>query len=151
MATVDSFYVDPSALLKLYLKEPESRAMTRWRTKVGDPLLVTHHGRVELVNGIGLAVYRGFITEAVGESALAALDDDFSEGRYKQADLLWRATLSRAADLGREHTKSLGCRSLDIIHVASALELEFKKFLTFDARQQQLARAVGLKLVVPAI
>jgi predicted nucleic acid-binding protein len=55
VATAESIYVDPSALLKLYLKEPESRAMTAWRAKVGDPLVVTHHGRVELTNGIGLA------------------------------------------------------------------------------------------------
>ena len=31
MATADQFYADPSALLKLYLNEPESRAMTAWR------------------------------------------------------------------------------------------------------------------------
>jgi hypothetical protein len=72
-------------------------------------------------------------------------------GRYKQADLLWRATLKRAADLSREHTAALGCRSLDVLHVASAIELEFKRFTTFDSRQQQLARAVGLKLVVPTV
>ena len=75
MATAESVYVDPSALLKLYLKEPESRAMTAWRSRIGDPLLVTHHGRVELANGIGLAAYRGLITEEVLSAALAALDD----------------------------------------------------------------------------
>ncbi len=149
MATADSVYIDPSALLKLYLKEPESRAMAAWRQKMGDPLTVTHHGRVELINGIGLAAYRGFITAETHEAALAALDDDFTQGRYRQADLLWRATLKRAADLSREHTATLGCRSLDVLHVASALELEFKRFTTFDSRQQQLARAVGLKLVTP--
>jgi predicted nucleic acid-binding protein len=106
---------------------------------------------VELINGIGLAAYRGFITAETHEAALAALDDDFTEGRYKQADLLWRATLRRAADLSREHTATLGCRSLDVLHVASAIELEFKQFTTFDSRQQQLARAVGLKLVTPTV
>jgi predicted nucleic acid-binding protein len=149
VATAESVYVDPSALLKLYLKEPESRAMAAWRGKIGDPLTVTHHGRVELINGIGLAAYRGFVTAETHDAALAALDDDFTQGRYKQADLLWRATLKRAADLSREHTASLGCRSLDILHVASAIELAFKHFTTFDARQQQLARVVGLKLVTP--
>jgi predicted nucleic acid-binding protein len=150
VATVETVYVDPSALLKLYLKEPESRAMTTWRSKIGDPLLVTQHGRVELTNGIGLAAYRGIITHATHDAALAALDDDFAQGRYKQTDVLWRATLKRAGDLSREHTPSIGCRSLDVLHVASAIELELKHFATFDVRQQQLARAAGLKLMTPA-
>jgi predicted nucleic acid-binding protein len=150
VATAKNVYVDPSALLKLYLKEPESRAMAAWRSKIGDPLLVTHHGRVELINGIGLAVYRGMITDAIHDAALAALDDDFAQGRYRQTDVLWRATLKRAADLSREHTPTLGCRSLDIVHVASAIELELSHFATFDARQQQLAQTVGLKVVAPS-
>ena len=150
MATAETVYVDPSALLKLYLKEPESRAMAAWRGKVGDPLLVTHHGRVELTNGIGLAAYRGIITDATHDAALAAVDDDFAQGRYKQTDVLWRATLKRAGDLSREHTPSIGCRSLDVLHVASAIELELKYFATFDTRQKQLARAAGLKLVTLA-
>lgn len=81
MASAESVYVDPGALLKLYLREPKSRAMAAWRSKVGDSLLVTHHGRVELTNGIGLAAYRGSITHDAYVAALAALDDDFDQGR----------------------------------------------------------------------
>lgn len=150
MASADSIYVDPSALLKLYLKEPESRVMAGWRKKIGDPLLVTHHGRVELTNGIALAAYRGIITDKIHDAAMAALDDDFAQGRYRQGDVLWRATLKRAGELSRKHTRSIGCRSLDILHVASALELEFKQFSTFDVRQQQLARAAGLRIIIPS-
>lgn len=150
MASADSIYVDPSALLKLYLKAPESRAMADWRKKVGDPLLVTHHGRVELTNGIGLAAYRRIITDKIHNAAIAALDDDFGQGRYKQGDVLWRATLKRAAELSRKHTRSIGCRSLDIMHVASAMELEYRYFATFDVRQQQLAKAAGLRIIVPS-
>jgi len=150
VASADSIYADPSALLKLYLKEHESRVMADWRKKVGDPLLVTHHGRVELTNGIGLAAYRGIITDKIHDAAMAALDDDFAQGRYRQGDVLWRATLKKASELSREHTRSIGCRSLDIVHVASAVELEFRYFATFDVRQQELARLAGLKVIVPA-
>jgi predicted nucleic acid-binding protein len=150
VATADSIYVDPSALLKLYLSEPESRAMASWRAKVGNPLLVTHHGRVELANGIALALYRAAINDEIHAAALAALDDDFEQGRYRQADILWRATLNRAGALSRQHTRSIGCRSLDLIHVASAIELGMKHFVTFDLRQQQLARSVGLKVTIPS-
>jgi predicted nucleic acid-binding protein len=150
VATDKHTYADPSALLKLYLKEPESRAMAAWRAKHALPVPVTHHGRVELINGIGLAMHRGAIADATRKAALAAVEDDFAQGGYIQADLLWRATLKRAGDLSREHTPTMGTRSLDVLHVASALELNLRYFVTFDLRQQLLVRAVGLKLIVPA-
>jgi predicted nucleic acid-binding protein len=147
--TAEKTYADPSALLKLYLNEPDSRVMTAWRSKSAGPLSVTHHGRVELVNGIALAAFRKLLDGRAFDAALASLDDDFLQGRYTQVDLLWRAALERAADLSRSHSRTLGTRSLDVLHVASALELGFRSFLTFDARQQGLARAVGLKVFVP--
>jgi predicted nucleic acid-binding protein len=150
VASADAIYADPSALLKLYLREPQSRAMALWRGKIKGPLLVTHHGRVELINGIGLATHRGYIDTMAHRAAMAALEDDFSAGRYVLADLLWRATLNRASEISREHTPTIGCRSLDVLHVASALELGSRRFVTFDLRQRRLARAVGLRLTVPA-
>lgn len=150
MATADDFYADPSALLKLYLNEPESRAMARWRAKHAGALALTHHGRVELTNGLALAVHRRLIAEAVFEAALAALDDDFATGRYRQSEILWRSALKRAGELSRRHTRAFGTRSLDVLHVACALELGLPRFVTFDERQRKLAKAVGLKPVVPA-
>jgi len=149
VANADQFYADPSALLKLYLHEPQSRAMATWRAKVTGPLAVTPHGRVEMINGLALASHRGFLSEVAFQAAVAALDDDFDQGRYAPADLLWRAVLKRAADLSRQYTPKLGTRSLDVLHVASALELGLKRFVTFDERQGQLASATGLKVVVP--
>jgi predicted nucleic acid-binding protein len=146
-ANAESIYVDPSALLKLYLHEPESRAVSRWRAKVRGPVAVTLFGRVELVNGIGLAAFRGLIPKTAHKAALAALDDDFAKGRCVLADLLWRATLKCADDISRKQTLVLGTRSLDVLHVASALTLKHRYFLTFDVRQGSLARAVGLKLI----
>jgi hypothetical protein len=125
--------------------------MTAWRARARGPLSVTHQGRVELVNGIALAAHRRLIDEHMFNAALAALDDDFEQGRYTQADLLWRAALQRAADLSRNFSRTLGTRSLDVLHVASALELGFRNFISFDLKQQKLVRAVGLKLVVPSV
>lgn len=150
MATAETIYADPSALLKLYLQEPESPLMARWRGRIRGPLWVTHHGRLELLNGIGLAAHRGIVDQSIHNAALQALDDDFAAGRYVQADLLWRATLKRACDISREFTRIIGCRSLDVLHVASAQELGLRSFVTFDDRQKRLAQAVKLKVLVPA-
>jgi hypothetical protein len=82
--------------------------------------------------------------------SLASFDEDYAQGLYFQADLLWRAALNRATELSRKHTPALGCRSLDVLHVASALELSLPNFLTFDLRQRQLASAAGLNVVAPS-
>ena len=147
MASAEKIYVDPSALLKLYLHEPESRRLSEWRAKIGGSLGVTHFGRVELVNALGLAVHRRIISKAAHRAALAALDDDFAQGRYEIVDLLWRAALRRAEDISRDHTPLGGCRTLDVLHVASAIVMKSRQFLTFDLRQQKLALASGLKLI----
>ena len=125
--------------------------MNAWRARTKGALAVTHHGRVEIINGICLAAFRGDITAEALSDSLSSFEEDFAEGRYIQADLLWRAALRRAGELSRVHTPALGCRSLDVLHVASALELGLRTFVTFDQRQQKLARAAGLKLMIPSL
>lgn len=147
MASAESTYVDPSALIKLYLRHGDSAAVTAWRGRLRGPLPVTPHGRLEIVNGLCQVAFRRDITPAALRDALASVEEDFASGRYMHADVLWRAALRRADDLSREYTPEIGCRSLDVLHVACALELGLSSFLTFDARQRKLARSVGLKLV----
>ena len=149
MATAERTYADPSALLKLYVHEPQSAAMSAWRARTKGALPLTPHGRLEIINGIGLAAFRKAISADASSDAMASFEEDLAEGRYAEAGVLWRATLTRASELSRTHTPALGCRSLDVLHVATALELGLRYFVTFDGRQQQLARATGLKLITP--
>jgi uncharacterized protein len=149
VATAEQFYVDPSALLKLYLHEPQSRAMAAWRAKQRGSLQMTHHGRVEIINALGLALHRAVISAPVHAAALNAVQDDLAHGRNKLADIAWRTVLNTAAEISRLYTPTTGCRTLDVIHVASALELDLKRFVTYDQRQQELAEALGLKVVAP--
>ena len=149
VASAERTYADPSALLKLYVHEPESAAMSVWRARTKGALAITEHGRLEILNGICLAAFRRAISTEALSDAVASFDEDCAEGRYALADILWRATLKRAAEISRRHTPTFGCRSLDVLHVATALELGLRYFVTFDRRQQQLARAAGLKPITP--
>jgi predicted nucleic acid-binding protein len=135
--------------LKLYIHEPASAAMSAWRSRTKGALPVTPHGRLEIVNGICLAGFRKIITAEALSDAIASFEEDLAEGRYVDADILWRATLRRARELSRAHTPALGCRTLDVLHVATAIELGLRYFVTFDGRQGQLAKAAGLKLLTP--
>ena len=110
---------------------------------------LTAFGRAELVNAIALAVFRGDVDAVTGEAALADLEADVAAGRLVSTDLLWRATLNRAAGLSAKFTPKLGTRALDVLHVASALELGLRRFVTYDDRQALLARAAGLRVLRP--
>jgi predicted nucleic acid-binding protein len=49
-------------------------------------------------------------------------------------------------DLSKKHSATIGSRSLDILHVASALSINADRFLTFDDRQTRLAELAGLTI-----
>ena len=145
--TAEVIYADPSALAGLYVHQERSRQMNAWRARVPGMLPVTHHGRTEIINAICRLAFIGQLDQDGMNEALADVAGDFASGRLLQVDILWRAALNRAAELSRSHTPKLGTRSLDVLHVACALELKLTYFLTFDERQQKLARAAGLKTV----
>lgn len=142
-------YPDPSALVKLYLHEAQSRAMATWRAKSRGPVTISAFGLLEVTNALALAAHRHFISPEAHRAAVQALDDDLLAGRTALVDLPWRATLERARDLSRQHTPALGTRTLDLLHVASACELGAKTFLTYDLRQQRLAEVAGLRVLAP--
>lgn len=145
--TGEEVYVDPSALARLYIHQDGSREMATWRAKLQGSLRVTHHGRTEIINAICRAAFTGALAVGSLNEALADFESDFAAGHLLQAEVLWRAALNRAAELSQAHTPKLGTRALDVLHVACALELKTRHFLTFDSRQQQLATLVGLKPV----
>ena len=138
-------YVDPSALSRLYLHQAGSRAMAAWRANVSGALAVTHHGRTEIINAICRSAFLGQLNEKGLIGTLADFNGDFAAGHLHQADILWRAALNLAGELSRMHTPTLGTRSSDVLHVACAVELKSRYFLTSDIRQQQLAAAAGLR------
>lgn len=145
--TAEEVYVDPSALTLLYLHQPRSREMVLWRHKISGVLPVTHHGRSEVVNAISQAAFRQSIDLETAKQAQDDFAADFTNGHLEQADILWRGALNHAMTLSRQFTPKLGTRSLDVLHVACALELKLRYFLSFDEKQQKLAAECKLKLV----
>ena len=149
MASADKTYVDPSALRRLYVHDARSRAFCTWFGRTRGALPLTLHGKAELINSIELAVFRGDIAVDLAEAALADLDSDLIEGRLALADTPWRRALDRSAELSRAFTSRLGTRTLDVLHVACALELGCRVFVTYDERQAALAHALKLRVLRP--
>jgi len=141
-------YVDPSALRSLYVHDDRSARFCAWRRRLGGCLPVTRFGRAELINSIHLAVHRKEIDEGLARAGIADFDTDVREGRLTVLDVLWRRTLDLAAELSTQHTAALGTRTLDVLHVATAVTLEARRFVSYDG-PAALAKSVGLRVLAP--
>jgi predicted nucleic acid-binding protein len=75
---------------------------------------------------------------------LAQFDANVESRAFVIAEVDWPDVHSLAERLSAAHTRKAGHRTLDVLHVATALHLKAERFLTLDAGQATLARAVGL-------
>jgi predicted nucleic acid-binding protein len=149
VTSAERAYVDPSALRSLYVHDDRSKRFAAWRMKARGALALTRHGHAEMVNSIMHGVFRRLFDDDHARGALADLDGDLAEGRLVLVDMLWRKTLDLATAISRAHTAGTGARTLDVLHVASAIVLERTTLVTYDVRQQAVARAVGLRVIAP--
>lgn len=106
---------------------------------------LTPLNRSELAHAFYLQVFRERISADKAAAAWHNFENDCRRGIWIVVDLPERAW-ETSVDLARRYGPALGVRTLDSLHVASALELNAKKFWTFDERQARLAEAVGLDI-----
>lgn len=142
-------YCDTGVLLKLYTVEEGADAVRAWVVRCGEALVFTTLHRSECVSALRLKVFRGECDWEQSAAALAALDDDVDAGVLRPTALDWDAVWERAERLARAHAAGTGCRTLDTLHVASALQLDAQEMVTRDQRQAALARTAGLAVVNP--
>ena len=139
-------YADTSFLAALYVRDAHSEVAAAEQLRRGAPLPLTPLHGLELRNAIRLCVFRRQMRASQARAALALIDDDLAAGVMVAAELSFVGVWVRASDLSARHTQRIGCRSLDILHVAAALELGATRLLTFDDRQRRLARRAGLRI-----
>ena len=78
--------------------------------------------------------------------ALADLQTDLDTGTVVVGTVDWPDVHRLAETLSKRHTIAGGHRSLDVLHVATALHLGAREFLTFETNQIKLALAEKLKV-----
>lgn len=124
-------YVDSSALAKLVVLEPETQALASH--------LETRH-----VTTSELAVVEVARAERLAEPERRT--GATAQGVLAEADLVpvGPAVLARAAGL-----TSTRVRSLDAIHLATALEIESEELVAYDRRLLEAAEVAGLRAVSP--
>ena len=135
-------YLDTGCLLKLYYPEPESLVVAGL-TK-GHAIAFTSLHELELGNALELKLFRKDARPAQVRAVHALVAEDLRGGTLQRPALAWEDVFVEATALVRGHTRTFGCRSLDVLHCSAARQLSATSFVTTDTRQRRLATAVGL-------
>lgn len=138
-------YLDTSVLVSLHIRDANTPAAISLVTAATDALLISSLTEMEALNAFNLRVFRKEISPASRDSAVHDLCDDIQSG-VLNLELLPDSAYTRAKALAPELTPTLGIRPVDLLHVATAIELGASTFLTFDPKQRSAAQAAGLRV-----
>lgn len=115
-------YLDTGCLVKLYYPEPESLAVA---TRVsGKTICYSPLHELEVTNALHLKVFQGSATLGQLQHVMELIASDLAAGLLRRPPLLWEDVYRDSAALSRQHTASIGCRSLDVLHCAAAKTLD---------------------------
>jgi predicted nucleic acid-binding protein len=138
-------YLDTSALLKLYLREEDSTIVQSRVAAQDFPLPIWELQEAELINALRLKVFWKEITNDQAQVQIEHFHDRKRRGLYFFPEINRSDLMQTYRELTVE-TPRLGCRTMDIFHVACAVEIAATEFMTFDSRQRSLALAAGLNI-----
>ena len=139
-------YADSSFLVSLFIEDKNSRAAKDYLVTNPDPVSITTFSRSEALHAIRTLAFKKNIDLGEMTRALLQFEHDAAEGYLLLAELESKTVFEKADQLSNRHAAEVGVRYLDMLHVASALLIGARLFLTFDARQAKLANAVGLQV-----
>ncbi|MGO8790754.1 MAG: type II toxin-antitoxin system VapC family toxin [Terriglobia bacterium] len=138
-----SAYADTSFLVSLYVLDGNSALAAAQMKRVALPLSLSPLGEIEIANAFQLRLFRKELDHSKVKAAQKLFREDVANGVIALRPLP-PAAFDEARRLAEKHTRRLGTRSLDVLHVASALVLRAETFYTFDEKQRKLAKAEGL-------
>ncbi|WPJ94512.1 type II toxin-antitoxin system VapC family toxin [Coraliomargarita algicola] len=140
-----SHYFDTSSLLKLYNKENGSRETVAIAQSQAI-LPLSFIGEMELRNSLRVLYGRKRIHAEELEQALLYIDEDIANGRLLRLRPDPLLIENESFELSRCYSAENFCRTLDILHVATAIVSKITTFVTCDKRQAQLAEQTGLQV-----
>jgi len=147
-------YADTSFLVQLLTQEPGTKGAVADYRRLGRPrlfLLPLHH--LEITNAIHQRVFRQRHTlpswehsaiKRERDTSLALLEKYIARRAFIEISHDLETAFELARRLSAKYADRLGCRGIDALHVALAIELDCKVFLTADRSQGALAREEGL-------
>jgi predicted nucleic acid-binding protein len=145
-------FPDTSFICAMHVRQDNSPAAAECFQKMPEVLHISGLLLYEFQQSVRFQVWlhardktRGY-PQAVAEVALAKFQSNLAVGAIVVAAVDWPDVHRVAETLSKRHAMVGGHRSLDVLHVATALHLGAREFLTFDANQRKLATAEKLRV-----
>lgn len=121
--------------LKLFDRETDAQVVwTPWQ-------------RVEVFNSFRQVERAGLIDTGESRQLIRLLEQEVRLGYWPHVEFAWIDAVRTACEIAAEHSLKLPIRSMDLFHVAIAIETGADRFLSFDGAQNTLAEAAGLTLL----
>lgn len=141
-------FPDTSFLLPLYFEGDAFHASaSKIASRFTEALPLTWLGEIELATGLHRALANDWIAAEDHRRAFLMMDRDLADGILARTPVDPARFLPVALRLAGDHFKSNPARTLDLLHVASAVVLGATVLASFDVRQRSLAKACGLELL----
>lgn len=137
-------YADTSFLMSLYGQDDLS-AKADALVKSRPVFALTALGATEFMVALELRIFQKEWTRREANSVRATFEQHQAAGILRRESLV-AETWELATTLSRRHSAKLGTRTLDVMHVASAILLNAEPFYTFDEGRRRLAAAERLPL-----
>lgn len=140
-------YLDTGLVVKLIVAEPLSDRVRGFLQRRAVAVAYTRLIEIETVNTLHAKRFRKKITPSQLKHCLALIEGLLAEGRFFRPPLSLDDVAMEALRGLPAITGATGCRTLDLMHVASAKRLGWREFVSGDQWQLRAAAKAGLKVV----
>ena len=136
-------YVDTSALVPVFIREPKSEAVIDWIESSGERLAISEWSLVEFASAAAIKVRTGEAAANLAKQATARVHE-FAR-KHCTVAVPGREEFHRAAELAGDDTLKL--RAGDALHLAIAASLNAQRILCLDDAMINSAKSLGMKAV----
>lgn len=137
-------YLDTSLVVKLIVAEPLSGRVQSFVQQRRLAVPYTKLIEIETLNTLHAKFFRGEMTRRQLRACEELIADFLGEGRFIRPALSMDDVFEEALRSLPAITGGTGCRTLDLMHVASAKLLGLREFASTDKRQLRAAKAARL-------
>ncbi|MGQ0656329.1 MAG: type II toxin-antitoxin system VapC family toxin [Betaproteobacteria bacterium] len=136
-------YIDTSALVPAFIREPKTGAVLAWLESTENRLTISEWGITEFASAMAIKIRTGQIGAGLAEQAWQRFSD-FAD-KHCVVAVPTRAEFRRAGELARD--AMLDLRAGDAVHLAIAEAVQVDALLTLDKAMVESAKAIGLNAV----
>ena len=136
-------YIDTSALVPAFIREPKSEAILAWLETTGEGLVVSEWSITEFSSAAAIKVRTGEVASAMAKQARTRFLEFAQE--HCSIAVPQRAEFRRAAELAGD--TNLKLRAGDALHLAIAEASKVQGILCLDETMSAGAKTIGLNVV----